>query len=110
MVEEDGEGLRPCKYKVLLWYCWQFLARVSGEDLKSESIYLFSLYLQLSFIIIPNKACYSFLPWVEEEHILKSQSFAGQENSSLPSSKEKNTSPTEPAQPHSENMILPRAY
>lgn len=37
-------------------------------------------------------------------------SFAGQENSSLPSSKEKTTSPTEPAQPHSENMTLPSAY
>lgn len=32
---------------------------------------------------------YSFLPWVEKEHVLKSQNFAGQENCSLPSSKEK---------------------
>lgn len=32
---------------------------------------------------------YRFFPWIEKEHVLKSQSFAGQKNSSLPSSKEK---------------------
>lgn len=37
-------------------YCWQSIERVGGEDMISESIYLFSLRLHLSFIFILNKA------------------------------------------------------
>lgn len=80
-------GLRPCKCK-LYSCCWQSLERVGGEDIVafpsffslSPSLFLFSTKcvekLQLSSL-------------GGKEHILKSQNFAGQENCSLPSSKEK---------------------